>query len=80
MTNAEKIAKWESLWATYVAKLARLDDLRAAGRYGYQLSQPKVAVKIAADAIKNFDREHAQHIIIFHSGREVGGSVVWEGV
>ncbi len=58
MTNAEKIAKWESLWATYVAKLARLDELRAMGRYGYQLNRPKLALKLAADAIKNFDREY----------------------
>ena len=80
MTNAEKIAKWESLWATYVAKLARLDELRAMGRYGYQLSRPKLALKLAADAIKNFDREHGQHVVTFRGGPSVGGAVVWEGV
>lgn len=79
MTNAEKIAKWESLWATYVAKLDRLDQLKAQGRYGYQLNQPKRAVRIAAKAIANFDRENNQHVIVCHGGRDAGGALVWEG-
>ena len=79
-TNAEKIAKWESLWAAYVAKLARLDELRVQGRYGYQLNQPKRAVRIAAKAIRDFDQTHLQHVIMVHAGRDVGGALVWEGV
>lgn len=78
MTNAEKIARWESLWATYVAKLERLDQLKAQGRYGYQLSQPKRAIRLAAEAIRDFDREHDQHVITFRSGHDAGGAVAWE--
>jgi len=41
-------------WENYIAKLKRLDDLKAAGRYGYQLRQPKKAIVIAHTAMHDF--------------------------
>jgi hypothetical protein len=45
---------FEKLFDTYVSKLARLEDLRANGRYGYQLRMPKKAVQIAHDKLAEF--------------------------
>lgn len=42
---------WERLWANYVIKLARYEDLEARGRYGYQLRMPGKAIRIARDAL-----------------------------
>ena len=41
-------------WANYVAKLARLDELKALGRYGYQLRMPKKAIAIAATSLRDY--------------------------
>ena len=45
LSNCER---FESLYGIYMAKLARVDELKAAGRYGYQLRMPFKAVSIAA--------------------------------
>lgn len=50
----DKILKWEAAWANYIAKLERLDELKAAGRYGYQLRMPKLAVRRALEALAEF--------------------------
>ncbi len=70
--------EWERLWATYVTKLQRLDELRTQGRYGYQLKQPKRAIRIAAAAIRAFDAKYDQHVLNYRSGVENGGAVAWE--
>lgn len=54
MTNQQKVERFESLWGTYIAKLARLDELKAAGRYGYQLRMPKKAIGLAWSALSAF--------------------------
>lgn len=40
MTTAERAEQFEQLYAAYIAKLRRLDELQAKGRYGYQLRMP----------------------------------------
>jgi hypothetical protein len=50
----DKILKFEAAWANYIAKLERLDELKAQGRYGYQLRMPKLAVRRAAEALGQF--------------------------
>lgn len=49
-----KQAAWEAAWATYISKLERLEELKAAGRYGYQLRMPKQAVQNAYAALQAF--------------------------
>lgn len=50
--NLRRMERWEELWGIYVAKLARYDELKAAGRYGYQLSMPRVAIRIAREKLQ----------------------------
>jgi len=38
MEFIEKVNTFEALYAAYIAKLARLDELKTNGRYGYQPS------------------------------------------
>lgn len=49
-----RVLAWESAWARYIAKLERLDELKAQGRSGYQLRMPKLAVRRAAEALQVF--------------------------
>jgi hypothetical protein len=49
-----KVNAWEAAWTNYVDKLARLDDLKAQGRYGYQLRMPRLAVQRAYEAVQVF--------------------------
>ncbi len=49
--NEPDWAKWERLWGTYIQKIARYEDLKAKGRYGYQLRMPAKAVDIARKAL-----------------------------
>ena len=44
MSYLEKIQTFETLFATWISKLQRVEELRAQGRYGYQLRMPKKAV------------------------------------
>lgn len=46
-----KLQTFESLWTRYVEKLARIDELTRAGRYGYQLRMPRLAVRRAHKAL-----------------------------
>lgn len=50
----ELTVTFEDLFAKYIEKLVRLDDLKAAGRYGYQLKMPKRSLAMAADALRRF--------------------------
>lgn len=77
MTTAEKIAKWESLWATYMAKLARLDELRAMGRYGYQLKMPRFAVRKASQAIRDFDAATGERPLMNRRNGDALASETW---
>jgi hypothetical protein len=58
----KELKDWESAWETYIAKLNRVDDLKAAGRYGYQLRQPYKAVGIAAMKLKQLDAEFCRRL------------------
>lgn len=42
---------WERLWGSYVEKLARIDELKSKGRYGYQLRMPYRSLKIAQETL-----------------------------
>jgi hypothetical protein len=48
--------EFERLWGEYIAKLARVDELRAAGRHGYQLKMPKRSRMLAANRLEAFCR------------------------
>jgi hypothetical protein len=58
MNSQERAERFELLYAAYIAKLRRLDELVARGRYGYQLRMPKRALSIAIDNLRAFGREH----------------------
>ena len=49
-----KIEQFESLWSNYIAKLARLDELKQNGRYGYQLRMPRKSIVIAANKLREW--------------------------
>jgi hypothetical protein len=49
--NSNKITSFEWYWNNYIAKLARVDELRALGRYGFQLRMPNNAVRTARTAL-----------------------------
>jgi len=48
MTRADL---WEKLWGDYIEKLRRIDELKAKGRYGYQLRMPYKSLKLAEEAV-----------------------------
>lgn len=51
---SSKVVEFEALWGNYIAKLARLDDLKEQGRYGYQLRMPRKAISIAERRLRNW--------------------------
>ena len=51
-----KTKEFERLWGLYIAKLQRVDELKALGRYGYQLRMPLKSVQIAHDNLDVFCR------------------------
>lgn len=55
---------WEALWAKYVEKLQRLDDLRAQGRYGYQLRMPKKSLGMAVRALTDFEKANGMKVTL----------------
>jgi len=58
MTNLEIINGWEACWEKYVTKIARIDELKAAGRYGYQLRMPYKSLTIAIREMREFCATH----------------------
>ena len=62
MNATERNTKLESLVATLIEKRARLAELKANGRYGYQLRQPRLACNLAAEALaREFPEECRKH-------------------
>lgn len=55
--NAAAIHEWEAAWNTYIQKLNRLQELKDAGRYGYQLNQPYKAIRLAKEKLQQLDPE-----------------------
>ena len=53
-TAMDKITTFEWYWSQYISKLARLDELKAKGRYGYQLHMPKKAIQKARIAMEDW--------------------------
>lgn len=53
---------WEKAWSTYIEKLRRLDELKAAGRYGYQLRMPGVAIRKAKEKLIQLDPDFCKRI------------------
>lgn len=60
--SLKNTSRFESLYETYVSKVARLRELKANGRYGYQLRMPKVALRMAAEALKAEFPEEAKRL------------------
>lgn len=60
--QAQRVRLWEKLYSQYTEKLRRLDDLKKAGRYGYQLRMPLKALKIAADKLKEVFPEETKRM------------------
>ena len=48
----EKRNEWDKAWKTYVSKVERILELKANGRYGYQLAMPKVAKRQAFEEVQ----------------------------
>jgi hypothetical protein len=42
-----KVWEFESLFAAYIAKMQRVDELKDQGRHGFQLRMPRKAIRIA---------------------------------
>ena len=53
-----KTQQFENLWGMYIEKLARIDELKNAGRYGYQLRMPIKAKHIAFRKLKAWCTEN----------------------
>lgn len=60
--NMKAIQEWEEAWANYMAKLRRFDELKAAGRYGYQLRMPALAVRKAKERLIQLDPDFCKRI------------------
>ncbi len=58
----KKVLAWEAAWSNYIAKLERLDELKAQGRYGYQLRMPKLSAQNAFAALRAFSGPDAKAI------------------
>jgi hypothetical protein len=58
------IEEWETAWSTYMSKLKRLDELKAAGRYGYQLRMPNYAIQLAVKRLKELDPDFCARILM----------------
>lgn len=51
------VEEWESAWNSYIFRLKRLEELKAMGRYGYQLRMPYNALENAKDRLRRIDPE-----------------------
>lgn len=59
------VQEWEEAWANYMTKLRRMDELKAAGRYGYQLRMPGAAIAKAKQKLIDLDPDFCKNIGIF---------------
>jgi len=62
MNSAERAEQFEILYTAYIAKLRRLDELQAQGRYGFQLRMPKKALAIAMKNLREFGKKHGVEV------------------
>lgn len=62
ITSSERAERFEILYSAYIAKLRRLDELQASGRYGFHLRMPKKSLRIAMDNLRAFGLEHAVEV------------------
>ncbi|MVP02148.1 hypothetical protein [Paenibacillus lutrae] len=46
---------WENAWNEYISRLKRLEELKSAGRYGYQLRMPYKALNNAILRLRKLD-------------------------
>jgi hypothetical protein len=60
--NPKSIQEWEDAWSNYMTKLRRLDELKAIGRYGYQLRMPGVAIRKAKERLRQLDADFCDRI------------------
>ena len=51
------VEEWECAWNTYIFSLKRLEELKAMGRYGYQLRMPYNALESAKEKLQLIDPE-----------------------
>ncbi len=61
-TTESRQDKWDRLWGTYIAKLERIEELKAAGRYGYQMRMPWKSVGIARQALQSEFPEESKNL------------------
>jgi hypothetical protein len=61
-TNYSAVLEFEKHWSNYIAKLSRLDELKAMGRHGYQLRMPKKSLSIAVRKLSEFCKAHSIEI------------------
>lgn len=67
MNSQKKAEQFELLYSAYIAKLHRFDELRALGRYGYQIRMPRIALQRAMDDLRRFGKEHNVEVeSLFH--------------
>lgn len=62
LPDGREIQEWEEAWANYMSKLRRLDELKAAGRYGFQLRMPGVAIMKAKQRLIQLDPDFCKRI------------------
>jgi hypothetical protein len=60
--NQSAILEWEGAWANYMSKLSRLDELKAAGCYGYQLLMPRISIQKAKERLIELDSDFCMQI------------------
>lgn len=60
--DQKALQEWEEAWSTYMEKLRRLDELKAAGCYGYQLRMPGAAIRKAKEKLIQLDPDFCNRI------------------
>ncbi|WP_068612545.1 hypothetical protein [Paenibacillus tuaregi] len=61
MTTVEE---WEYAWNSYIFRLKRLEELKAMGRYGYQLRMPYLALETAKERLRQIDPDFCKQLKI----------------
>lgn len=66
MMTKDPVREWEEAWAKYIAKSARLEELKRQGRYGYQLRMPRKSLGMAIDRLKELDPDFCKRVLKFY--------------